>query len=301
MTALAVALVGAYGVFLVWSALAFGWTGLAPGPAKGRGEGPRRPPRPAVSARLGLPGTSLAELTVACGVLFALGAAVSWVVFGGVVVPALVGVAAAAVPVAAARRRHAARMERARDGWPQLIEEIRLQTGSLGRSLPQALIAVGRRAPDELRAAFAAAEREWWLSTDFAGTLAVLKAELADPTADVIAETLLVAHRVGGSDIDGRLAALAEDRVRDLQGRRDARAKQAGARFARRFVVGVPVGMALAGLTIGDGRAAFATAAGQAAVVVAVVMIAACWYWAGRIMRLPQPQRVFAEDRLVAR
>lgn len=70
-------------------------------------------------------------------------------------------------------------------------------------------------------------------------------------------------------------------------------AKLTGARFARRFVIGVPVGMALAGLTIGDGRAAFATPAGQAAVVVAVALIAICWVWAGRIMRVPVEQRVF--------
>src|SRR5206468_11126340 len=47
------------------------------------------------------------------------------------------------------------------------------------------------------------------------------------------------------------LAALAEDRTQDLQGRKDARAKQAGVRFARRFVLVVPLGMSLAGLSIG--------------------------------------------------
>src|SRR5690606_8070553 len=111
-----------------------------------------------------------------------------------------------------------------------------------------------RRAPEELRPAFAAAEREWLLSTDFARTGAVLKTRLADPTADAACETLLVAHEVGGSDLDQRLAALIEDRVQDAQGRKDARAKQAGARFARRFVLVVPAGMALAGMSIGTGR-----------------------------------------------
>jgi len=89
-----------------------------------------------------------------------------------------------------------------------------------------------RRAPEELRPAFVTAEREWLLSTDFPRTVSTLKERLADPTADATLETLLVAYDVGGSDLERRLAALVEDRVQDLQGRKDAYAKQAGVRFA---------------------------------------------------------------------
>jgi tight adherence protein B len=79
----------------------------------------------------------------------------------------------------------------------------------------------------------------------------------------------------------------------DLEGRKDARARQAGARFARRFVLIVPAGMAMAGMGIGDGRAAYATPLGQGAVLVAAVMVAACWWWAGRVMAMPRAARVF--------
>src|SRR3546814_11027750 len=101
------------------------------------------------------------------------------------------------------------------------------------------------------------------ISTDFERTLTVLKAGLADPTADATCETLLVAHTVGGSDLDRRLEALIEDRIQDTQGRKDARAKQAGARFARRFVVFAPLGMAPAGMSVGNGRQAFRSPPGQ--------------------------------------
>jgi tight adherence protein B len=178
-----------------------------------------------------------------------------------------------------------------------MLEELRLQAVSLGRSLPQALFIVGRRGPQEMQAAFAAAHREWLISTDFDRTLDVLKAHLADPTADAVCETLLIAHEVGGSDVDRRLAALIEDRILDLQGRKDARAKQAAARFARWFVLVVPAGMALVGLSIGEGRAAYASAAGQIAVLIAIGLIGLCWLWANQLFRLPQEQRVFVEQR----
>jgi tight adherence protein B len=279
--ALSLSLLAAYGVYLLYTAAAFGWRGVGFGPAvHGRGRGRSRP-RPSPVAVRG-------AVVVGLG-----GAVVGLAVFGGVVPAVVTAGFAATFPPAVARARRERRRAEAQDAWPRLIEELRIQTGALGRSIPQALFEVGRRAPAELRPAFAMAEREWLLSTDLERTAAVLKAELGDPTADATLETLLVAHQVGGSDVDARLAALVEDRIQDVQGRKDARAKQAGVRFARRFVLIVPAGMALAGLSIGTGREAYQTAGGQLAVALGLVVVAACWLWAGRLLRLPEPERVF--------
>jgi tight adherence protein B len=153
---------------------------------------------------------------------------------------------------------------------------------------------VGGRGPAELRPAFQAAHREWLITTDFARTIEVLKTLLADPTADAACETLLVAFEVGGADLDERLEALADDRRADSQGRKDARARQAGVRFARKFTLIVPLGMAVTGLSIGDGRAAYQTAIGQLAVVAALALMGGCWFWASRYLRLPESDRVFS-------
>jgi tight adherence protein B len=217
----------------------------------------------------------------------------AFVLFGGIVPPLVAGAFGATVPAASQRARRQQRRAEAREAWPRMVEEIRLLTGSLGRSIPQALLEVGRRAPAEMRTAFTAAEREWLLTTDFARTITILKAGLADPTADAACETLLVAHEVGGTDLDRRLAALVEDRIQDVQGRKDAQAKQAGVRFARRFVLVVPLGMAVAGLSIGTGRAAYGTLAGQSLVALGLVVVAGCWWWAGRLLQLPEEERVF--------
>ena len=295
MVGLLLAVVGAYGVFLLYTAIAFRWPGLGFGPARVTTR------RAGVGTRLqdwmvqaGLDEVKPTEFVTVMGVLFVVGAAAAFVLFGGIVPAVLAGGFAATFPVASYRSRRDRRRAEAREAWPRMIEEIRLLTGSLGRSIPQALLEVGRRGPVELRPAFAAAEREWLISTDFARTTDVLKARLADPTADAACETLLVAHEVGGSDVDRRLAALVEDRIQDLQGRKDAQAKQAGVRFARRFVLIVPVGMALAGLSIGTGRAAYQTVMGQVLVAVGLAVVVACWLWAGRLMQLPEEERVFS-------
>ena len=241
----------------------------------------------------GLGETRAPQLAAVILTLGVMGGLVAYALFGGVLPALASGAFAGTFPLASFRSRRMARRAAAMDAWPRLLEELRILTSSLGRSIPQALFETGRRAPLEMRPAFAAAHREWLLSTDFERTVRVLKAGLADPTADAACETLLVAHEVGGTDLDRRLAALIDDRIQDTQGRKDARAKQAGARFARRFVLIVPIGMALAGMSVGTGRAAYRTPTGQLLVVVAIGLVVACWVWAGRVMVVPEEQRVF--------
>ena len=292
MIALLAAVLAGYGVHLLWSARVAGWSGVAPGPRSGRS--------PQVVSQwgqwlvqAGLEDVRPREFVAVSVSLGAFTALVVQVLFGSPAPALIAGLAGAVAPVATYRNRRRTRREKAQEAWPRMIEEIRILTGSAGRSIPQAVFDAGTRAPDELRSAFDAAHREWLITTDFERTIAVLKRRLADPTADAACETLLVAHLVGGADLDRRLESLAEDRTQDLQGRRDARAEQAGVRFARRFVLIVPLGMALAGISVGHGRSAYQEPAGQAVVVVALALMAICWVWAGRIMRIPEEDRVF--------
>ncbi|MBV9661149.1 MAG: hypothetical protein JO337_08335 [Acidimicrobiales bacterium] len=241
----------------------------------------------------GLGDTSVTEFAGAVAAMFVAGAVCSFLVFGAAAPALIAGLLVAGFPVSAYRRRRLARLATATEAWPRLIEELRIRAGSMGRSIPQALFESARRAPPEWRPAFAAAEREWLLTTDFSRTVELLKSRLADPTADVVGETLMVAYEIGGTDLDAKLAELIEDRTLDLQDRKDAATRQAGVRFARRFVLLVPLGMALAGLAIGTGRSAYATPGGQLAVIVGLLSVAVCWMWSGRLMRLPENPRVF--------
>ena len=294
MTGLLAALAAAYGTHLLYTATRLGWRGVGPGPRRRAASTSRRPRAREWLAQAGLGTVGTVEFVAVLAGVFALGAALGLVLFGAPL-PALVGGAfAASFPVATYRQRRRTRRALAQDAWPRMIEEIRILTSSVGRSIPQALFQVGAAGPEELRPAFASAHRQWLLTTDFERSLLVLREQLADATCDATCETLLVAHELGGTDVDRRLADLAADRRSDARYRRDARARQAGVRFARRFVLLVPLGMAAAGLSVGNGRAAYQTPLGQAAVLVAVAMVAGCWVWAGRMLALPGEERVFA-------
>jgi tight adherence protein B len=287
------AFAAALGVFYLYTAFALRWPGLGFGPRlAGRSTERDRPRTADWLVQAGLDDVPLHEFTGVIIALFVGGTLFGALLFGPVPAP-FVGAFTGFIPIALYRHRRTVIRRKAAESWPRLIEEIRILTSSVGRSVPQALFEVGRSAPDELQPAFDAAHREWLLSTDFRRTLDVLKDRLADPTVDATCETLLIAHELGGSDLDQRLGALAEDRRRDIHDRKDALAKQAGARFARWFVIIVPVGMAAAGLTIGKGKDAYMTPMGSFLIVVAIFLVAACWIAASIIMRLPDEERVF--------
>lgn len=294
MTGLLLALAAGLGAFYLYSALVLRWRGLGLAPGAPRPAGSRRHLRDWL-VQAGLVDVHPRDFAAVTAALAGAGVLGGLVVFGALLPALVLGLCVGAAPLASYRVRRKERRAAAQESWPRLIEEIRILTSSLGRSVPQALFEAGRRAPHSLQPAFSAAQREWLLSTDFERTVAVLKAGLADPTADAACETLLVAHEVGGSDLDRRLDALIEDRVIDVQGRKDARAQQAGVRFARRFVLLVPLGMLLVGMTIGNGRAAYGTPWGQLMVAVGIVCIVGCWVWAGRLLALPEEERVFYE------
>lgn len=288
----------AYGVFMIYTAVVFKWRGLGVSPSVGTKR--KRRSLDDFLVQAGMENVRTAELVAVEVVLFVVAAAFGFAIFNGVFTALIFGLAAASIPVASARARRRSRVELAREAWPRMIEEIRLQAVTLGRSIPQALLHVGLSGPEDMRPAFLAAQREWLVSTDFDRTLSVLKAQLADPTADTVAETLLIAHEVGGTDVDQRLRALIDDRSEDLQSRKDARSKQAGVRFARYFVLIVPIGMALVGLSIGDGREAFGSFQAQVLIAVALGLMAVCWIWAAQLLKLPGIDRVFYEDQRTA-
>lgn len=231
----------------------------------------------------------LAELVMCLGA-----ASFAWICFGSLLPSVVAALFATTAPVALHRARRSASRSAAADSWPNILEELRLLTGAVGRSIPVGLFEAGQSAPNlTMRTAFASAQREWLLTTDFQRAIDVLKSQLGDPTADAVCETLLIAHDLGGNDLDRRLHALIDDRRIDLRYRHEALSRQSGVRFARWFVLAVPFGMALVGLGIGDGRSSFRTLGGQLAVVVGLVLTAGCWMWAGRIMHLPENPRVF--------
>ena len=137
------------------TAIAFGWRGLGPGPRSAVTGHPSTTEPAATAAwagrirewlvQAGLDEVSPMEFGGVIGGLVLVGTVVGALVFGGVLPALVTGVLLAMLPVASYRRRRTMRRRQAQESWPRLIDQIRVLTGSAGRSIPQALFEVGRR------------------------------------------------------------------------------------------------------------------------------------------------------------
>jgi len=198
---------------------------------------------------------------------------------------------------AAASRRVDERHKRLlRDTWPQLLDAVRVDLTLTQVPLGDALFGAARRLPPSLSGRFVRAEREWVNSVDLRRALAVLANDCDDPFTDVVCESLRTIAQVSARQMNRRLHDVATDLRVTVRHALDAEATLAGARFARRFVIIVPIVMALVGVWVGEGREAYQTLTGQVVGGVALLVMLACWWWAGRLLKLPEPPRVFATE-----
>ena len=175
------------------------------------------------------------------------------------------GAFAARSPSCSARAELERRETASPRAWPAVLEETRVLAGAGGHPIPHALFEAGRRAaargPRVVRRRAARVAdvdrlRPRPRSAQGRARGGQQRRRVRDPPRSRI--------RSEGTGVDRRLEALIDDRLRELDLRRDAMSRQAGARFARRFVLIVPVGMAFVGMSLGTGRAAYQGRGAQA-------------------------------------
>ena len=151
MTGLLVALCAAAGTYYLYTALVLGWRGLCLAPPAAR---PARDRRRASDwlVQAGIGDVSVRQFVLVTGALTALGAVAGLALFGGAMPALVVALCAGAAPLASYRVRRQRLRATAQEAWPRLIEEIRIRTSGLGRSVPQALFEAGSgRRPASVR------------------------------------------------------------------------------------------------------------------------------------------------------
>jgi tight adherence protein B len=287
MTVLFALLLG-LGVFMVYDA------GTAPRPAGRPVVGAELRERVAAWLRAGGLGTvSPGQFAAAC-VGSGLAAVAAVVVLVGSSTVALVGfVAGCYAPVAYYRARRRTLRRARQECWPEAIE---LLAGAVraGDTLPGAVALVAERGPEPLRAPFGAIVADHRVSGDFAGALARVGAALADPTADRVVATLVLAHRVGGRELGRVLRTLGAFLREDLAVRKEIAARQSWTLVAARVAAAAPWLVLVLVASRPQGAHAYDSLAG----VVVLVGGAAATVVGYRLMvalgRLPEEPRVLA-------
>ena len=280
-----VGLLAGLGLLLVWQALS------APSSPRERTTPTVRDRMAELIARAGIESVTPAGLLSCClaasviaGLVF-LALARTWTV-------ALAFAAFAAyAPVALVRRRARLRREELRDLWPDVVDNLASAVRA-GLSLPEALTQVGVRGPLPLRRPFARFGEDYRATGRFSDCLDRLKAQLADPVADRIVESLRLAREVGGTDLGRLLRTLSAFLREDARTRAELETRQGWTVNAARLAVAAPwillgmLSVRTEAVRAYDSGAGVVVLAGGASVCVVAYRLML------RLGRLPEEQRV---------
>ncbi|CAN5782328.1 type II secretion system F family protein [soil metagenome] len=235
---------------------------------------------------LTLPWLCFATVVVAVMVL-ALGYAVTAVMS----VSLAFAMIAASLPFAIVRERARRRRALLRDVWPDVVDHVASAVRA-GLALPEALVQLAERGPEQLREPFATFAHDYRATGRFSESLDLLKARLSDPVADRLIEALRIAREVGGSDLGRLLRALSTFLRDDARSRSELEARQSWTVNAARLAMGAPWIVLLLLATRGSSLQAYQSPGGVLVLVIGAAASLLAYRLMLRIGRLPQEQRV---------
>lgn len=271
------------GLFLIW------WSCWE---MPDRGNRERRPSR--LSDLLAVAGVDRVSTTGLVGTCLGLALFVALVFFAlsrSWPIGACFGLFAGWLPIALLRWRAKKRRAMLRQLWPDVVDHLRSAIRA-GLPLPEALIQLGEKGPEELRPVFREFGGDYRAGGQFDGSLNKLKHRLADPVADRIIEALRLTREVGGSDLGRLLGTLAEFLRESARTRSELEARQSWTINAARLAVAAPWIVLILLATRPEAIQAYNTPLGVAVLLGGLVVSLICYTIMLRIGALPQDERV---------
>lgn len=206
-------------------------------------------------------------------------------------ISACFGLFAAWLPLSAVRWRAKKRTAVLRQLWPDVVDHLRSAIRA-GLSLPEALIQLGEKGPEELRHVFRDFGADYRAGGQFDASLNKLRDRLADPVADRIVEALRLTREVGGSDLGKLLGTLAEFLRENARTRSELEARQSWTVNAAKLAVAAPWIVMLLLASRPEAVQAYNTPVGAGVLLGGLVVSLVCYSIMLRIGALPQDERV---------
>lgn len=241
----------------------------------------------------GAEGVSPAQVVALCSGSFVMATFVMLGISGVLAVGIIFGLMAAWLPLAVLRGRAARRLREHAALWPDVVDNLSSAVRA-GLSLPEALMQLGDRGPEGLRAPFAQFGRDYQATGRFHESLDRLKVRLADPVGDRVVEALRIAREVGGGDLGRMLRALSGFLRDDLRTRGELESRQSWTVNGARLAVAAPWLVLLFMSFQGEVIQRFATTTGLVVLGSGAVLCAIAYRLMMWIGRLPTEQRILA-------
>jgi tight adherence protein B len=195
------------------------------------------------------------------------------------------------VPWVVLKRQAKKRRTLLRDVWPDAVDHLRSAIRA-GLTLPEALIQLGDKGPEELQPAFREFARDYRSGQRFTDALDQLKYRLADPVADRLVAALRLTRDVGGADIGNLLSTLSEFLREDARTRSELESRQSWTVNAARLAVAAPWIVLLLLGTQPEAVKVYQTLTGLLVLAAGLAVSALCYQLMLRIGSLPEEKRV---------
>jgi len=258
---------------------------------------PRRPARASSSARMlaaaGIVRLTPRRLLTLCLALGAVAAVGALGLTGVPTIGIIAGLTAAASPVVVIQGRVARRLREHAELWPDAVDNLGSAIRA-GMSLPESLMQLGERGPEDLRPAFARFAQDYRASGRFDDSVDLLKSRLADPVGDRVVEALRIAREVGGGDVGRMLRSLSAFLRDDLRTRGELESRQSWTINGARLAVAAPWLVLMAMSLQRDVVGRFASADGALVLGGGAVACVVAYRLMLRIGRLPVEPRILA-------
>ena len=286
---LALAILGACGIWLAWQGLA------------GGEDAPRAPGHEALAARfaarlrrtgIALSPREFAGVSAAAGVGAALAAQA---ILAWPVLALVAGAGGLAAPYLFFLQRDARRRAAVEGAIVEAVSLLR-QLIDAGQSVPGGLRLLGTLGPEPLRASVARLVADTGTLGQEAA-LARWREELAHPLSDRVAAALILVQRHGGAQLTAVLAQLVEATQADYRIRRQIRALQTQAVWQARLIAALPAVLlvTLRGVNPAS-MAIFDTPGGQLVLVGCALLEGTGYLWMLRAAAVRREERLFAGD-----
>ncbi|NKE10665.1 MULTISPECIES: type II secretion system F family protein [Kocuria] len=232
--------------------------------------------------------SALVVLSAACTVV---GGLVTWALTGGTVFGICAAIVATFLPWALLGQRMRRRAKQLRTVWPDVVDLLRSAIRA-GMSLPEALSQLQHRGPEAVQPAFARFAADYRATGQFIPALDALKAELADPVADNIVESLRVTREVGGTDLGRLLGTLSEFLRESSRTRSELEARQSWTVNAARLSVAAPWLILLLMTSQPAAVQAYDSPVGAVVLLGGLAISVVAYRLMLRLGALPEPERV---------
>lgn len=219
---------------------------------------------------------------------------VTGVVTGWVVGAVLAALACWALPPVLGRdprqARQIARIE-AIATWTEMLRD----TLAAAAGLEQAILATAPLAPTAIRPQISDLATRLGHGERLASSLRTLAGQLADPTADLVIASLVLAAEHQARQLGELLSSLAQAAREQASLRMRVQAGRARTQTSVRVIVGTTLGFATAMVLLDRAYlAAYDSLTGQVVLLVVGALFTAGFAWLARIATVPEPTRFFA-------